>query len=64
MIEAYTTEEAVNYCTRYIRMEGQLAYPSLGMKAEPQEWVARGGKYAPMYSMKWGNKLITTSSIS
>ena len=40
MIEAYTTEEAVNCCTRYIRMEGQLAYPSLDTKAKPQEGVA------------------------
>ena len=64
MIEAYTTKEAVNCCTRYIWMEGQLACLSLSMKAEPREWVAWGGKSAPMYSMKWCKKLITASSIS
>ena len=54
MIEAYTTEETVNCCTRYIR-DG---------RAEPRQWVAQGGKYAPMYSTKWCKKLITASSIS
>ena len=63
MIEAYTTEEAVSYCTRVIR-DGRVIGLPASTKAEPQEWVARGGKYAPMYSTKWCKKLIIASSIS
>ena len=64
MIEAYTTNEAINCCTRYIRDGRATGLPSLRMMVEPQEQVAWGGKYTLMYSMKWCKKLITASSIS
>ena len=64
MIEAYTTEGSLTTTPGTSEMEGRLACPSLSMKAKPQELVARGGKYAPMYSTKQCKKLITASSIS
>jgi hypothetical protein len=63
MIEAYTTEEAINCCTKYIQDGNAIGLPILCTKAEPQGWGARGGKYAPMLRMKWC-KLITTLLIS
>jgi hypothetical protein len=64
MIEAYTTEEAVNWCAKYIR-DGRV----IGLPVHPHEGRtlgigARAEKYAPMYQGKRCKKLITTSFIS
>jgi hypothetical protein len=64
MIEAYTTEESINCCTKYIRDGNAIGLPCHYTKVEPRGWGAQGGKYAPIYRMMRYNKLITTPLIS
>ena len=64
MIEAYTTEEAINCCMKYIRDGNAIGLPVPCMKAEPWVWGARGGKYARMYKNNSCKRLITAPLIS
>jgi hypothetical protein len=64
LIEAYTTEEAVNWCAKYIRDGRVIGCQYIRTKAEPWGSGARAEKYAPMYQGKRCKKLITTSFIS
>jgi hypothetical protein len=52
IIEAYTTEEAMNYRMRYIQDGRVIGLPIHQYEGEPWEWGARGEKYAPMYKTK------------
>jgi hypothetical protein len=58
MIEAYTTEEAVNCCMKYIR-DGR----AIGLPVHQHEGRTLGMGWK-VRTMKWCNKLITSSFIS
>ena len=64
MIEAYTTEQAINCCTRYIQDGRAIGLPVPQHEGRTLGMGCTGGKYAPMYSTKWCKKLITASSIN
>jgi hypothetical protein len=64
MIEAYTIEEAVNWCMRYIRDGRAIGLPIHQHEGRTARKGCTAKKYAPIYQTKRWNKLITASFIS
>jgi hypothetical protein len=64
MIEAYTTEEAINCCTRYVWDGNAIGLPIHQHEGKTMGWGAREGKYALISSMKLCKKPIMAPLIS